>query len=126
MSRNTWKFKTFTPQAGMVDKMKSFDYKNPKIQLTLKFKELDHFSVVRNGNVQFPCEIHGSHVFPGVRNLHKHSIFCSVSKRKTSASQDAMTHSGYISTINVFDFKIYKIIAGWIKVILSDVKTCIR
>ena len=66
----------FTPQAGhMVDKMKSFDYKIRKKQLTLKFKELDHFSVVRNGNVQFPCEIHCSHVFPGVRNLHKHSIF---------------------------------------------------
>ena len=46
--------------------------------------------------------------FPGVCNLHKHSIFfCvsnwtlrsifSASKRRMSASQDAMTHSGYIS-----------------------------
>ena len=26
-------------------------------------KELDHFSVVRNANVQFPCEICRSHVF---------------------------------------------------------------
>ena len=63
---------------------------------------------MRNGNVQFPCEIRRSHVFPGVCNLHKHSIFFSASnwtlcaifyasKRKTSASLDAMTHSGYIS-----------------------------
>ena len=46
--------------------------------------------------------------FPGVCNLHKHSIFFSASnwtlhsifcasKRRMSASQDAMTHSGYIS-----------------------------
>ena len=64
-----------TPQAGhMVVKMKSFDYKNPKIT------ELKHFTVVRNGNVQFPSEIRGSHVFPGVRNLHKHSIFSSASR----------------------------------------------
>ena len=46
--------------------------------------------------------------FPGVCNLHKHSIFfCvsnwtlrsifSASKRRMSASQDAMTHSGNIS-----------------------------
>ena len=74
MSPNTCEFKTQLLKLDiMVDKMKLFDYKNP--QLTLKFKELNHSSVVRNGNVQFPCEIRRSHVFPGVRNLHKHSIF---------------------------------------------------
>ena len=83
MSRNTCKFTTELLKLDiMVEKMKLFDYKNLR-----KFKELNHFSVVRNGNVQFPCEIRCSHVFPGDRNLHKHS----------SASQDAMTHSGYIS-----------------------------
>ena len=107
VTQHTCEFKTELMKLDiMVDKMKLFDYKNPK-QLTLKFQELDHFSNVRNGNVQFPCEIRRSHVFPGVRNLHKHrffsasnwthcSIFCA-SKRKTSASEDAMTHSGYIS-----------------------------
>ena len=52
-----------------------------KLQLTLKFKELDHFSVVRNGNVQFPCEI---------RCL----------RFSWRSSQDAMMHSGYISALD--------------------------
>ena len=52
----------------MVDKMKSFNYKNAKITAYLEIKELDHFSIVRNGNFQFPCEIRRSHVFPGVCN----------------------------------------------------------
>ena len=80
---------------------------------TLKFKELDHFSVVRNGNVQFPSEMRCSHVFPCVCNLHKRTFdfffasnwtLCAIiyaSKRKTSASQDAMTHSGYISELYI-------------------------
>ena len=79
---------------------------NNSLHCTLKFKELDHFSLVRNGNVQVPCEICRLHVFPGVCNLHKHSTFffcvqfdnCSIfyaSKRQASASQDAMAHSRY-------------------------------
>ena len=68
-----------TPQAehnrwhyGIVPQPKSA---NNSLHYTLKFKELDHFSVVRNGNVQVPCEICRLHVFPGVCNLHKHSTF---------------------------------------------------
>ena len=73
MSRNMCEFKTRLLKLDiMVDKMKLLDYKNPKIAANL---EKNHFSVVRNGNVQFPFEIRRSHVFPGVGNLHKHSIF---------------------------------------------------
>ena len=108
MSRSTWEFKTSLPELDMiVHKMKSFDYKNPKI--TDLRSSTDHFSVVRNTNIQFLCEMCRSHVFLlfviciSIRFFFSASnwTLCSIfyaSKRKTSASQDAMTHSGYIST----------------------------
>ena len=62
MSRNTWEFKTSLPKLDIiVHKMKSFDYKNPK-KTDLR-SSTDHFSVVRNTNIQFPCEMCRSHVF---------------------------------------------------------------
>ena len=61
-------------------------------------------------NIVLKCAVHM--FFPDVCNLHKHSIFFCFpigplirifcrSKRKTSASQDAMTHSGYISALKL-------------------------
>ena len=64
---------------------------------------------LRNSNIFFRCEKWKCSIslwntpfacFPGLLNLHKYWTLCSIfyaSKRNMSASQDAMTHSGYIS-----------------------------
>ena len=101
VSRNMSEFKH---KNLIVDKMKPFDYKNPKITAYLEIYGTLSFLCSEKWEGMFNFLLH---VFPGICNLHKHSIFscvlltlCSIfyaSKRKMSLSQNAMTHSGYIS-----------------------------
>ena len=113
------KFKTELMKLDMMlngDKMKLFDYKNPKITAYLEISGTRSFlrcekweCSISLWNTLFACFFLAFVIcikirFFSVSNWTLCSIFYA-SKRKTSASQDAMTHSGYIS--DCCDFNIF-------------------